>query len=372
MGVVAMAAAVAAVTAGCSTGQTAAGAPPSAASSAPSSAASSAAPSSPASPSDTPSRTPSPTPTPTPKPTPTHSPRPKPVVTTATDGGLPLPNHGLTPGATFAGVTASQVCTPGWSSAHRDVTQSERYSVFASYGIPYSEHSRYELDHLIPLEVGGSNSTANLWPEPQTENDASGPDKDALENRLHALVCNGQLPLATAQQAIAANWVTAWHRYDGSAAANPAPAQATDPSAVVQSYFAAINSRNFAEAWRLGGDNFSSSYDTFVQGFQNTSHDVVQITGVSGQTVQIVLTAYQTDGSVQHFAGAYTVSGGVLVDASISQAGGSAPTSAAPSGGQFVHPGAFCSPHDATGVTDRGTPMICGIASDGAYRWIHQ
>jgi hypothetical protein len=34
-----------------------------------------------------------------------------------------------------------------------------------------------------------------------------------------------------------------------------------------------------------------------------------------------------------------------------------------------VHPGAFCSPAGATGVTTAGTPMVCGPASDGRNRW---
>jgi len=34
-----------------------------------------------------------------------------------------------------------------------------------------------------------------------------------------------------------------------------------------------------------------------------------------------------------------------------------------------VHPGAFCSPAGATGHTTKGTPMVCGSASDGRDRW---
>lgn len=36
-----------------------------------------------------------------------------------------------------------------------------------------------------------------------------------------------------------------------------------------------------------------------------------------------------------------------------------------------VHPGAFCSPAGASGVTTAGTPMTCGPASDGRDRWHH-
>jgi hypothetical protein len=37
--------------------------------------------------------------------------------------------------------------------------------------------------------------------------------KDRLENRLHQMVCAGQLDLTTAQQAIASDWVAAYKRY---------------------------------------------------------------------------------------------------------------------------------------------------------------
>jgi hypothetical protein len=67
----------------------------------------------------------------------------------------------------------------------------------------YTEYGRTrgpdccEVDHLIPLELGGSNYMKNLWPEP----DAPRPDwaeKDQLENELHAEVCAGKIPLRRA------------------------------------------------------------------------------------------------------------------------------------------------------------------------------
>ena len=65
--------------------------------------------------------------------------------------------------------------------------------------------SSYELDHLVPLELGGANSTSNLWPEPGGSPNA----KDGVESRLRAEVCGGKLTLAAAQQEIASNWTTA-------------------------------------------------------------------------------------------------------------------------------------------------------------------
>jgi hypothetical protein len=37
--------------------------------------------------------------------------------------------------------------------------------------------------------------------------------KDRLEDKLHELVCSGQLDLTTAQQAIASNWIEACKKY---------------------------------------------------------------------------------------------------------------------------------------------------------------
>jgi len=134
-----------------------------------------------------------------------------------------LPDQKITPGAVFLGVTASQVCTPGWAEAHRNVPDGIRYQVFAEYGLSYAVHDSYEVDHLIPLELGGSNSIRNLWPEPQGGSNPGYPSKDRLENRLHELVCSGSLSLAAAKHAIATNWWAAYQTYLSS----PAPSQPT-------------------------------------------------------------------------------------------------------------------------------------------------
>jgi hypothetical protein len=119
----------------------------------------------------------------------------------------------LTPGEAFAGVTATQVCTSGWSSSHRDVKAEQYREVYSEYGILYPEPSgTYELDHLIPLELGGDNANANLWPEPA----APAPgfhQKDDLENAMHTLVCAGALGVVEAQHEIAANWYVAYVTY---------------------------------------------------------------------------------------------------------------------------------------------------------------
>ena len=146
----------------------------------------------------------------TPKPTAT----PLPVKSTV-PAGVALPNARLTPGATFAGVTAAEVCTSGWATMHRHVTAAQYHEVYGEYGIRYPEpFGTYELDHLIPLELGGDNANANLWPEPASPTPGFH-QKDDLENTLHDLVCAGSLSLAVAQHDIASNWYAAYLRYHG-------------------------------------------------------------------------------------------------------------------------------------------------------------
>lgn len=155
--------------------------------------------------------------------TPRPEPTPSPTGTLRWQAKVALPDQKITPGAIFAGVTASQVCTSGWAEAHRDVPDEVSYQVFAEYRLSYTVHNSYEIDHLIPLELGGSNSIRNLWPQPEGGTNPGYPAKDRLENRLHQLVCSGSLPLTVAQHAIATNWWAAYRTYLSS----PAPSQPT-------------------------------------------------------------------------------------------------------------------------------------------------
>jgi hypothetical protein len=87
------------------------------------------------------------------------------------------------------------------------ITSKEKRASMAAYGDKGST-SAYEYDHLIPLELGGAvNAAGNLWPEPDYH------PKDRLENALKRLVCSGKIPLLTAQELIATNWVAAYHKY---------------------------------------------------------------------------------------------------------------------------------------------------------------
>jgi hypothetical protein len=125
-----------------------------------------------------------------------------------------LPNPELTPGDVFD-VTIEDICTPGYTKKVRAATGALRNQAFKSYGIPPDQRSQYQLDHLIPLALGGSNSIRNLFPLPNYTSPWNARVKDRLEARLQKLVCSGQVDLETAQRAIASNWTEAYQRFMG-------------------------------------------------------------------------------------------------------------------------------------------------------------
>lgn len=110
-----------------------------------------------------------------------------------------------TPGAIIPTATAQQICVPGYSKSVRSVPAAEKRQVYAEYGIASHQTGEYEVDHLISLELGGSNDISNLWPEAASPRPGFH-EKDAAENYLHAQVCNGSLSLSVAQQEIAGDW----------------------------------------------------------------------------------------------------------------------------------------------------------------------
>jgi hypothetical protein len=116
------------------------------------------------------------------------------------------PNSQITPGATLA-VTKDDVCVSGYSQKVRNVPESVKQQAYANYNVTNHHAGDYEVDHLISLELGGSNSIKNLWPESYKTKPWNAHVKDQLENALHADVCSGKIDLKTAQQEIASDWI---------------------------------------------------------------------------------------------------------------------------------------------------------------------
>src|SRR4029077_5413645 len=101
------------------------------------------------------------------------------------------PDRRCSPGAYYSGLTKAVLCSPTFRTGTiRNVPQSETNTVERENGMPARLYGRtIEIDHIVSLELGGSNDPANLYPEPGSGR-ASYHVKDGLENRLHDLVCD--------------------------------------------------------------------------------------------------------------------------------------------------------------------------------------
>jgi hypothetical protein len=119
------------------------------------------------------------------------------------------PDPACTPGAVLTTDTG-QVCAVGYPNSIRDVDDAARDRVYAEYGVTGPMPGQYVIDQLVPLSLGGSNDTANLWPQPASP--APGyAEKDALERYLRDQVCDGKMSLAEAQRKFATNWVAEYN-----------------------------------------------------------------------------------------------------------------------------------------------------------------
>jgi hypothetical protein len=129
-----------------------------------------------------------------------------------------MPDRKLTPGAT-SDLTATQLCDPKFhTGAVRAVKHSVHVAVFKEYGIDCAKVAcgkSYEVDHLISLELGGSNDIKNLWPEPY-EPAPGAHQKDVVENWLHRQVCAGAISLEDAQHQISTDWFAVYRRMTSS------------------------------------------------------------------------------------------------------------------------------------------------------------
>lgn len=122
-----------------------------------------------------------------------------------------LQDSACTPGAIISTATKEQICQSGYAKSVRNVPTSEKDQVYAEYGITHHATGEYEVDHLVSLELGGSNDIANLWPEAASPKPGFH-EKDKVENYLHDEVCTGVISLKEAQIQIATNWLTVYNQ----------------------------------------------------------------------------------------------------------------------------------------------------------------
>lgn len=131
----------------------------------------------------------------------------------AADSDGTEPDPALTPGAVRT-TSKAEIC--GHSTREfRHVTPLEKIAARRAYGI-VGDHGGWcaagdgcEIDHLIPLTVGGGNprgSIANLWPMR-----GDGPNnyhvKDRCEAAAGRALCAGKLTVEQAQDMFRTDWI---------------------------------------------------------------------------------------------------------------------------------------------------------------------
>ncbi|MDP9064783.1 MAG: hypothetical protein M3O06_02825 [Pseudomonadota bacterium] len=104
---------------------------------------------------------------------------------------------------------ARTICVRGYTATirpTRNYSDGVKRTLLRQAGLDASHGGEYELDHIVPLGVGGHpRKMSNLMLQPwQGPNSAT--KKDRLERRLQHLVCNGLITLADAQLCIAEDW----------------------------------------------------------------------------------------------------------------------------------------------------------------------
>ncbi|MDP2630508.1 MAG: HNH endonuclease [Candidatus Uhrbacteria bacterium] len=120
------------------------------------------------------------------------------------------PDPECTPGSIFEQATKEEICVSGYSRSVRDVSSGKKESIYAAYGITSRSPGQYKIDHLISLQLGGSNESANLFPK-AAEPRPGFHEKDEMENYLHAQMCEGNITLREAQILISRHWLEVYN-----------------------------------------------------------------------------------------------------------------------------------------------------------------
>jgi hypothetical protein len=126
------------------------------------------------------------------------------------------PDRACSPGAYYSGLTKRTICSDTFrTSSVRHVTDATKHAVEVEYGLaPIAHGSALEIDHIVSLELGGSNDPANLYPE-RADAAPGYHVKDLLENKLHDMVCGGGIALRDARRQIATDWQKLYKRVFG-------------------------------------------------------------------------------------------------------------------------------------------------------------
>jgi len=104
---------------------------------------------------------------------------------------------------------ATTICVSGYTKSVRPATSytnGVKRKLMREQGIDPARAREFELDHIVPLEIGGHpRNIHNLMLQP-CEGEGGAREKDKLETKLKRMVCAGRMPLRQAQACIWKDW----------------------------------------------------------------------------------------------------------------------------------------------------------------------
>jgi hypothetical protein len=121
----------------------------------------------------------------------------------------------LNPDVTQATI-AQTICVPGYAKGagpSTSYTNGVKQMLMQRAKMNPALAEYYELDHIIPLSLGGHARKLDNLALQLREGENGAERKDRIETKLQCLVCSGQLKLATAQREILEDWQAAYQKY---------------------------------------------------------------------------------------------------------------------------------------------------------------
>jgi len=137
---------------------------------------------------------------------------------TGLSNGFPLPDPNCTPGAENPTVTLDVLRNPAFRTGcirNCATSESQKHVTYGWYSLTSptnntGDKQTCELDHLVPLELGGADTLDNIWPQcgpaGVSLNDRYFKQKDLVENYLTRQVKSGAMDLEEARHQIATDW----------------------------------------------------------------------------------------------------------------------------------------------------------------------
>lgn len=132
--------------------------------------------------------------------------------------GFLVPDPKCTPGAINPSLTITVLKNPKFRTGcvrNDTTTEDAKAQTYEWYSITHpannqGETQTCELDHLIPLYLGGADTLDNIWPQCGPDgvalDDRYFKEKDRVEYYLGQQVRDGKMTLSLAQRGIAHNW----------------------------------------------------------------------------------------------------------------------------------------------------------------------